>query len=172
MYKKIFKFPAYWFYLTFSIHLPANYRPLGKLFRKVRSLNAKCFLDFHGGNLNIEKDAKFSPNIRIGKNSMLGENCRVYGGVTIGNDLLMGPDVKIYTKNHTIKNRDTPINMQGEEFKEVKIGNNVWIGANVIILPGVTIGDGVVIGAGSIVTKSFSNYQIICGNPAKLKGHR
>lgn len=172
MYKKILKFSAYWFYLTFSIHLPANYRPLGTVFRKIRSLNAMCFLDFHGGNLNIEKEAKFSPNIRVGENSMLGENCRVYSGVDIGNDLLMGPDVKIYTKNHTIKNRDIPINLQGEDFKAVKIGNDVWIGANVIILPGVSIGNGAVIGAGSVVTKSVPDYQIVCGNPAVIKGHR
>lgn len=172
MLNKIIKFTAYWLYLAFSIHFPANYRPFGNVFRKIRCLNAKIFLDYHGGNLNIEKDAKFSPNISVGRKSMLGENCRVYTGVEIGDNVLMGPDVKIYTRNHNINSREIPINQQGDIFKKVIIGNDVWIGANVIILPGVTIGDGVVIGAGSIVTKSVADYKIVCGNPAKIKGTR
>ena len=172
MLRKIIKLVFYWFYLTLPIHLPANHRPLGRLFRAARSLNASLFLDYHGGKLNIEKDAKFSPFIRVGHNSMLGENCRIYSGVVIGDNVLMGPDVKIYTKNHVIKNRYMPIYQQGDVFKKVIIGNDVWIGANSIILPGVTIGNGVVIGAGSIVTKSVDDYLIVCGNPAKIKGAR
>ncbi|WP_351011760.1 acyltransferase [Shewanella sp. S1-58-MNA-CIBAN-0166] len=172
MLKKIFKLIAYWFYLTLPIHLPANYRPLGHFFRSIRSLNAMFFLDYHGGNLNIEKDAKFSPYIRVGRKSMLGENCRIYKGVEIGENVLMGPDVKIYTKNHIISNRDIPINQQGESFNKVIIEDDVWIGANVIILPGVKIGKGAVIGAGSIVTKSVDEYKIVCGNPAVIKSTR
>lgn len=53
-------------------------------------------------------------------------------------------------------------------ISEVKIGNDVWIGRRVIILPGVTIGNGCVIGAGAVVTKSFADYSVIGGNPAKL----
>lgn len=54
------------------------------------------------------------------------------------------------------------------EEKEVVIGNDVWIGTRVIILPGVTIGDHSIIGAGAVVTKSFPDYSIIGGVPAKL----
>jgi acetyltransferase-like isoleucine patch superfamily enzyme len=50
----------------------------------------------------------------------------------------------------------------------VTIGNDCWIGGNVIILPGVTIGRGSTIGAGSVVTKSFSEFSVIAGNPAKF----
>lgn len=163
---------SYFFYLLFSIHLPANYRPLGAIFRKIRNTNAKFFLNKHGGDLNIEKGAKISPDIKIGKNSMLGENSRIYGGVTLGDNVLMGPDVKIYTRNHNIENRHIPIVEQGDSFKPVTIGDDVWIGANVIILPGVSIGTGSVIGAGSVVTKSVPEFKIVCGNPAMVKGSR
>ncbi len=58
------------------------------------------------------------------------------------------------------------------EYKEVKIGNDVWIGANVLIVGGVSIGDGAVIGAGAIVTKDVAPYAIVGGIPAKIIRYR
>ena len=55
-----------------------------------------------------------------------------------------------------------------EEFKETKIGNDVWIGLNVILMDGVNIGDGSIIAAGSVVTKNVPPYSIVGGVPAKL----
>ncbi|CZF80042.1 Putative acetyltransferase [Grimontia celer] len=169
---KLIKLISYFIYLALSIHLPANYRPLGHIFRSIRNANAKLFLNMHGGKLNIEKGAKISPDIKVGKNSMLGENSRIYGGVSLGENVLMGPDVKIYTRNHVIADRAIPILEQGDNFKPVTIGDDVWIGANVIILPGVSIGSGSVIGAGSVVTKSVPEYKVVCGNPAIIKSSR
>lgn len=172
MFKKIIRYSFYWFYLFFSANLPANYRPLGKVFKTIRSINASLFLKGSGKFLNIEKNAKISPDIIIGDYSMLGENCRVYGGVSIGKNVLMGPDVKIYTRNHRFSNRSVPIRLQGDEFKPVYIGDDSWLGANVVILPGVEVGKGVVVGAGSIVTKSVRDYCIVAGNPAREIGYR
>jgi len=79
----------------------------------------------------------------------------------------MGPDVKIYSRNHKTDRLDIPIQRQGKNYLETKIGNDVWIGANVIILAGVTIGSHSVIAAGSVVTKNTEPYAIVGGIPAK-----
>lgn len=111
--------------------------------------------------------------IRLGYNSGLGKNCEINGPVEIGDNLMMGPDVIIYTENHEFSRKDIPMNQQGGSgVKKVKIGNDVWIGARVIILPGVKIGDGAIVGAGSVVTKSVPSYAIVAGNPARLIRYR
>lgn len=169
---KVVRYWFYWLYLAIIINLPANFRPFGRVFRSIRYLNVNIIIENCGENINVEKGALFSPNIKIGDRSMLGEDCRVYGGTEIGADVMMGPDVKIYTRNHNFKDKEKAIHAQGDVFKKVTIGDDVWIGANSIILPGVIIGKGAVIGAGSIVTKTIPEYAICCGNPAVVKGYR
>lgn len=51
---------------------------------------------------------------------------------------------------------------------EIVIEDDVWIGIGAIILSGVHLGQGCVVAAASVVTKSFPQYSIIGGNPAKI----
>lgn len=88
--------------------------------------------------------------------------------VTIGDHVIMGPDIKIYSRNHKSDRVDIPIQHQGKEFLRTKVGNDVWIGANVIIVAGVTIGNHCIIAAGSVVTKDVEDYSVVGGCPAKL----
>lgn len=122
-----------------------------------------------GKNINIEKNAYFTPGLVLGDNSGVGINCEVYGPVTIGTDVMMGPDVVIYTSGHRFDRTDIPMVEQGStEEKMVTIGNDVWIGRRAIIMPGVTVGDGCVIGAGAVVTKDIPPYSVVGGVPAKV----
>ena len=52
-----------------------------------------------GENVNVEKGASFTPELVIGDNSGIGINSEIYGPVFIGNNVLMGPEVIIYTQN-------------------------------------------------------------------------
>jgi maltose O-acetyltransferase len=90
----------------------------------------------------------------------------------IGNYVIMGPDVKIYTKNHGYHDISTPMAIQPVISEPVKIGNDVWLGANVIITPGITIGNHVIVGAGAVVTKDVPDFAIIGGVPAKILKYR
>ncbi len=70
----------------------------------------KKILASMGDHVNVERGACFSQDTRIGNNSGLGINCRIQeGGVTIGNNVLMGPEVWIYTTNHKFTDTDIPI---------------------------------------------------------------
>ena len=105
-------------------------------------------------------------NIHLGKNVFINSCCHFQdqGGITIGDNVLIGHNVVIATLNHN----------QNPKFrasiipKPVKIGNDVWIGSNATILPGVKIGDGAVVAAGAVVTKDVKSNTIVGGNPAKL----
>jgi acetyltransferase-like isoleucine patch superfamily enzyme len=112
--------------------------------------------------------------IRIGNNSAIGAYSFFggQGGILIGNDVIMGPQVMIFSENHNYRAKEIIIRKQGESRKGVAIGDNCWIGAGVIILDGVSIGSGSVIGAGSVITKSISQNSIAIGSPAKVVAFR
>lgn len=110
--------------------------------------------------------ADFGKNISIGKRVFINSGCRFQdqGGITIGDDCLIGHNVVIATLQHDI----APTRRRNLIPSPVTIGRNVWLGANVTILPGVTIGDDAVIGAGSVVTKDVPARTIAVGSPARV----
>jgi len=109
--------------------------------------------------------------IKIGNNSAIGSNSFIQGagGITIGDDVIMGPNVYIYTLNHNYKDNSKLIRLQGEEPKPVVIEDDCWIGSNSIILPGVRIRSRTVIAAGSIVSKDTIGNCVISNDYAKIK---
>lgn len=132
-----------------------------------------------GSNVTIQRDSilictgvirNIGIGIKIGNN--VGLNARVYlggqGGIEIGDNVIIGPDVKIFSENHIFEKAEIPIKEQGETRKGVKIGNDCWLGSGSVILDGVNLGDGCVVAAGSIVTKSFPTYSVIAGVPGKI----
>lgn len=86
--------------------------------------------------------------------------------VTIGNDVLIGPNVGIYTAGHPV---DPGLRRQGLEFAlPITIEDGVWIGGHAVIAPGVRIGRNSVIGAGSVVTKDIPANVVAVGNPCRV----
>lgn len=112
--------------------------------------------------------------IRIGSNSAVGAHSFLggQGGIIIGENVIMGPNVKIFSENHNFKDLTVIIRKQGESRKGVEIKNDCWIGAGATILDGVVLESGCVVAAGSVVTKSFASNSIIAGVPAKLVKYR
>lgn len=105
-------------------------------------------------------------NIRLGKRVFINSGCKFQdqGGITIGDDVLVGHNCVIATLNHAIDP-----NRRGDMIPApVIIEDKVWIGANVTILPGVTIAAGAILAAGAVVTKDVEAESIVGGVPARL----
>lgn len=110
----------------------------------------------------------YGKNIEIGDDFYANFNTIILdvGKVKIGNNVLLAPNVSIYTAGHPIHHE--PRNDGWEYGIAVTIGDNVWIGGNCVINPGVTIGNNCVIGSGSVVKKNIPDNSIAAGNPAKI----
>ncbi len=118
--------------------------------------------------INLPFRCDYGCNIYIGENFFANFNLTILdeAPVIIGDNVLIGPNVSIYTACHPL-NREH--RRTGDEWAEpVRIGNDVWIGGSSTILPGVTVGDGAVIGAGAVVTKDVPSGVIVGGNPARI----
>ena len=108
--------------------------------------------------------------LEIGNNVGIAQNCfiQVRGKVVIGNNVILGPNVSIFSENHNFSYLDIPIRDQGETRIGVTIEDGVWLGSGAIILDGVTIGNNSIVASGSVVTKSVEPFSIVGGVPAKL----
>lgn len=162
-------------YYLFASRLPASYFPGGRIFKAIRYHVCRHLFSACGKNVNVESGAFFHSgrNIRIGDNSDIGIDAKLFGTITIGSDVMMGPEVMIFTNNHHFSRTDIPINQQGFTNAEpVIIEDDVWIGARVIILAGVTIGRGAVIGAGAVIAKDIPDWAVAAGNPARVVRYR
>lgn len=93
------------------------------------------------------KEGLFLPhfgNITVHSNAVIGKNCTILQGVTIGNDLF--------------KSRD----------QVARIGDNVTLGSGAKIIGPCIIGDNVTVGANSVVTKNVPKDVVVAGIPAKI----
>lgn len=108
----------------------------------------------------------FGRFINIGKRVFINHACSFLdmGGITIDDDVLIGPRVSLTTENHPID----PADRKTLLLKPIRIKRNAWIGAGAIILPGVTIGENAIIAAGAVVSKDVPDNTIVGGIPAKL----
>jgi maltose O-acetyltransferase len=109
----------------------------------------------------------YGSNIRLGARVYFNFNCVVLDvcEVTIGDCVLFGPAVQIYTATHPLDAAERRLKEFG---KPVSIGADCWIAGGAIILPGVTIGARSVIGAGSVVTRDVPSDVVAAGNPCQV----
>lgn len=108
----------------------------------------------------------FGKHIRIGKNVFINHACSFLdlGGITVEDDVLIGPRVNLTTENHPVD----PTKRKYLDLKPIHIKRNAWIGAGVTILPGITIGENSIVAAGAVVNRDVPDNSIVGGIPAKV----
>jgi acetyltransferase-like isoleucine patch superfamily enzyme len=119
--------------------------------------SSTIFVPFH---------TNFGRHIRIGKNVFINHACTFLdlGGITIEDNVQVGPKVNIITENHPVD----PSQRKILHLKSVLVKRNSWIGAAATILPGVTIGENAIVAAGAVVHKDVGANTIVGGIPAKI----
>lgn len=144
-----------------------------------------------GKNVSIDTTASVN-NVTIGDNTKIAANVKVFGSpsfpLEVGNNCYFGPNTLVegYNAKVTIGNHVSfaqNINLMSGSGPnasevmqrifpilkgEVSLGDHTWIGASVVIMPNVSLGKYCVVAANSFVNKSFPDYSIIGGSPAKL----
>jgi len=125
-------------------------RPVGERFMVIPPFSTDCGL-----------------NTTIGRNVFINQGCHFMdmGGITIGDDVMIGPKVNLVSSGHPT---DPAQRRNGIVKKPITIGNNVWIGVAATILPGVTIGENAVVAAGAVVSRDVPANTIAAGVPARV----
>ncbi len=114
--------------------------------------------------------ATYGVGMKIGNNSAVGDftHFGAPGGITIGDDVIMGSYVSFHSENHNFSDKSTLIREQGVTSKGITIGNNIWVGAKVTFLDGCSVGNNCVVAAGAVVNTTFPDNCVIGGVPAKI----
>ncbi|MFC3202526.1 acyltransferase [Alteromonas oceani] len=158
--------------------------PQQKVIKEVLARNANASF---GPNCYIAPDCNFfTDSARLGRNVRIASQVTLRGNITMGNDVSVNPltniignvkigtavriasSVQIFGFNHGFDRVDKYIKDQPITSKGIEIGEGTWIGAGGSIVDGVKIGAHCVVAAGAVVTKSFPDFSIIGGVPAKL----
>ena len=136
--------------------------------RRYRSLAAHLAVPTISPRSNINRFARFGPDVTIREHAGLGEHSILSGEVFLGPHVTMGPRCSFITGGH-------PVPPDGGRFRDMKpthsrivVEQDAFIGANVLVLPGVTIGRGAAIGAGAVVVKDVPPGGTAVGNPAQI----
>ena len=120
--------------------------------------------DHNGLALMTPSQIDFPKQLTIGQRVFINHSFTAMsiGGITLEDNVQIGPRVTIVTDNHDFDNRYVL------KCRPVRICKNAWIGANVTIMPGVTVGENAVIAGGSVVTKDVPANTVVGGNPARI----
>jgi acetyltransferase-like isoleucine patch superfamily enzyme len=141
------------------------------LFRYIKLLKVRLVIKRHNPNsiILIQSEKISCPNkISISSGSRIGPGSMINaaGGLTVGFNVIFGPNVVIWTQNHNFFNANLLPYDEKIIDRPVFIGNNCWFGEGVKISPGSVIGEGVIASIGSVIFGEIPDYAIVRGNPA------
>lgn len=173
MYRKIWRFLFKGCKESFFIGV-SNLLPRTVMSNYLRQYFIKLAGSNIGSKVVIHNGIEIAPiggakNLSIGDESFINTNVRFQcpdkGEISIGKNVLIGPNCQFETLNHKLS-----INKFGKRpnlYHPIKVEDNVWIGAKALILPGVSIGEGSIVAAGAVVTKDVPSNTLVGGVPAE-----
>jgi acetyltransferase-like isoleucine patch superfamily enzyme len=98
----------------------------------------------------------------MGRQVWIGPGCFVdsgWAGLTIGDEVEVGPNSTIVTVSYRFDRLDQPLQSQGVVSQGIRIGNRVRLGAGCVVLDGSEIPDGAVVPAGSVVRGKYTPHR-------------
>jgi len=106
-------------------------------------------------------------NIRVGRNVFINQGCTLsdIGGITIGDEVLIGPRVSLISSGHPV---DPAFRRRQIVAAPIAIEGGVWICAGATVLHGVTVGEDSVVAAGAVVTRDVPAGVVVGGVPARV----
>jgi acetyltransferase-like isoleucine patch superfamily enzyme len=106
------------------------------------------------------------PGITVGRHVFINQGCTFagVGGITIGDEVLIGPNVSLVSAGHPLEPAKRRRQITADP---IVIGRNVWLGAGATVLQGVTVGDDAVVAAGAVVTRDVPPATVVAGVPAR-----
>lgn len=113
---------------------------------------------------------KYNPRVVIADNVYIGGFTQIHcaSKIEIEDGCVLSEYCYISDISHGLDPNSGPIMKQPLITNDVLIKKNTFVGYGCHILPGVVLGEHCVVGSNSVVTKSFSDYSMIAGSPAKL----
>lgn len=115
-----------------------------------------------------------SADLEIGDRTIvnIGSYLSGEGGLSIAEDVLIGPYARLLSAGHEIHGADAIVARNPITGAPIRVGRGAWIGAGATILQGRSIGEGAVVGAASVVTRDIDPWAVAVGNPARIVGYR
>ncbi|HVK85740.1 MAG TPA: acyltransferase [Kofleriaceae bacterium] len=107
----------------------------------------------------------FIGKVRIGDGCRIQNHVSLYDGVTLDDDVFLGPSCVFTNVTHPrahVSRKDA--------YAQTRVGRGATIGANATIVCGVTIGAYAMVGAGAVVTHDVASHALVVGTPARRIG--
>ena len=123
-------------------------------------------------NITVYNTCTVAGKVHVGENTWIGPYTALDGGksgITIGSNCSISAGVNII--GHDSVKWALSGGRQKYEYAPVSLGDNCFIGTNAVITKGVSIGNHCLVGANAVVTRSFPDYSIILGVPARHMGN-
>lgn len=143
-----FNYPGVWAVVNHRFCHALYMRGFKRLSRVLAGIsNALTRVDIHpGAQIGRKVFIDHATGVVIGQTAIIGDDCLIYQGVTLGGVTL------------------------NKGKRHPTLLNGVIVGAGAKILGDITIGKGCKIGANSVVTKSVPDYCTAVGSPARIIG--
>lgn len=132
------------------------------------SIGSHTIIEATGVISNLGKGCRIGTNSGIGAFSFIG----AAGGVSIGENVIMGQYASFHSENHCFDRSDVPIRVQGVTREGIIIEDDCWVGSKVTFLDGCHVGRGSVIAAGAVVRGHIPPYSIAAGVPVRIIKNR
>lgn len=167
------------FYLQFRYNIPiflagfcTSWMPDNRISIRLRGFFYSFFIKSCGKNFTVGRDVTLlNPyNLYIGDNVYIAKGCwlNAMGGISLDNEVVLGPYVVMSSLQHTFKNYS--VQQGGSIAGPINIGRGTWIASHASVKCNVSVGRGNLIAANTFVNSNTPDYKIIGGVPGRVIG--